>query len=406
MARYLTHNARTYTVFYEKGMSCPSVTIRTANKVDRNVSNPVTVANVLAHLAEIDHTEALEMDRQWNRNVKGNDQARLLAAATGFYVADCAAELIAEEGDYFEALRRLKYVKEAAHAEALELNDVFRKAKARFDHFWAANSYYQRREKIEVAHVKALEINRETPMFSQAADLLSERITDNNNEPLTEAETLQIAFYTKLNSAMREQAIADAHTQARPFNRLIGNADQLPEFWTKYNLTPADVDYIIAVSQRLNPELWASDLESAHVLALEENDDFDGIIRDGLTPEQRAIHNSRMGIDIYGEDFKVMVEDAHDEALAINYVLDAMPDGAGSLNGYVVQHAKGTFHKVCERNWTHNPLQASYFSPEDHQQGRMKQFCMNGETIVRLGDACRSVAGHAKSPIRQPYKKE
>lgn len=97
---------------------------------------------------------------------------------------------------------------------------------------------------------------------------------------------------------------------------------------------------------------------------------------------------------------------AHDEALAINYVLDAMPEGAGSLNGYVVQHAEGTFHNVSERNWTHNPLQASYFSPHDHQQGRMKQFCMNGEKIVRLGDACRSVAGQAKSPVHQPHKKE
>lgn len=101
-----------------------------------------------------------------------------------------------------------------------------------------------------------------------------------------------------------------------------------------------------------------------------------------------------------------IVAEAHDEALAINYVLDAMPDGAGSLNGYVVQHAEGTFHNVSERNRTHNPLQASYFSPHDHQQGRMKQFCMNGEKIVRLGDACRSVAGHAKSPVHQPHKKE
>lgn len=197
-----------------------------------------------------------------------------------------------------------------------------------------------------------------------------------------------------------------AFDEARLINRLIGNVDLLPEYGLKYGLTPDDFDYVLSQTERLHPGMLATDIETAHAAALEENDDFDGIIRDGLTPEQRTIHIRRQGIDIYGEGFKAMVEDAHDEALAINYVLDAMPDGAGSLNGYVVQHAKGTFHKVCERNWTHNPLQASYFSPEDHQQGRMKQFCMNGEKIVRLGDACRAVAGHAKSPIHQPHKKE
>ena len=57
---------------------------------------------------------------------------------------------------------------------------------------------------------------------------------------------------------------------------------------------------------------------AAHAEALEENDDFDGIIRDGLTDEQRAIHNSRMGIDIYGERFKAMLEADHTEALKMD----------------------------------------------------------------------------------------
>jgi len=261
-------------------------------------------------------------------------------------------------------------------------------------------------------------------------------------EPRRVAEVIRAEFWLG-NPVRQREDLELAEALARKIDRLIGNADQLPEFGRKYGLTPDDFDFVLSQTERLHPGMLAADIEAAHgealainsalddslpefsapalqrfwpahtaglkiliinaahAAALEENDDFDGIIRDGLTPEQRAIHTHRQGIDIYGEGFKAMVEDAHDEALAINYVLDAMPDGAGSLNGYVVQHAGGTFHKVCERNWTHNPLQASYFSPEDHQQGRMKQFCMNGEKIVRLGDACCSVAGQAKSPIHQ-----
>ncbi len=267
------------------------------------------------------------------------------------------------------------------------------------------------------------------------------------DEPRRVAEVIRAEFWLG-NPVRQREDLELAEALARKIDRLIGNADQLPEFGRKYGLTPDDFDFVLSQTERLHPGMLAADIEAAHgealavnsaldhslpefstpalqrfwpvhtaglkmliitaahAAALEENDEFDGIIRDGLTPEQRAIHNSRMGIDIYGEDFKEMVEAAHDEALAINYVLDAMPDGAGSLNGYVVQHAKGTFHKVCESNRTYNPLQASYFSPEDHQQGRMKQFCMNGEKIVRLGDACLAVAGHAKSPMHQPHKKE
>lgn len=59
-------------------------------------------------------------------------------------------------------------------------------------------------------------------------------------------------------------------------------------------------------------------VEAAHAEALEENDMFDGIIRDGLTPEQRAIQTRREGMDIYGERFKAMLEADHAEALKMD----------------------------------------------------------------------------------------
>lgn len=55
-----------------------------------------------------------------------------------------------------------------------------------------------------------------------------------------------------------------------------------------------------------------------HAEALEENDMFDGILCDDLTPEQRKIESIRMGFDIYGDG----LEKAHAEALEINLYLD------------------------------------------------------------------------------------
>lgn len=76
--------------------------------------------------------------------------------------------------------------------------------------------------------------------------------------------------------------------------------------------------WLLADLERMLAQL----VDEAHAEALIENDEFDGIIRDGLTPEQRAIHNRRAGIDIYGERFKAMLESDHTEALRANELLD------------------------------------------------------------------------------------
>ncbi|HAT3959786.1 TPA: hypothetical protein I9Y37_001926 [Citrobacter freundii] len=80
--------------------------------------------------------------------------------------------------------------------------------------FFYQSTGAQRAAAIDVAHAEALEINRETPRFGEAADLLSERIDNGNSTPLNAAETLQVIFWTKLNSVQREQAIENAHTKA------------------------------------------------------------------------------------------------------------------------------------------------------------------------------------------------
>ncbi|MHA0949527.1 hypothetical protein [Enterobacter ludwigii] len=67
----------------------------------------------------------------------------------------------------------------------------------------------------------------------------------------------------------------------------------------------------------------AVDMEAIHAEALIENDEFDGIIRDGLTPEQRAIQTRREGMDIYGVRFAEMYAQDYAEALEMNEALDA-----------------------------------------------------------------------------------
>lgn len=62
--------------------------------------------------------------------------------------------------------------------------------------------------------------------------------------------------------------------------------------------------------------VWQLVTSTRLIQLLEEK--FDDIICDDLTPEQRAIHNSRMGVDVYGDAFKARIEAAHAEALAID----------------------------------------------------------------------------------------
>lgn len=63
-----------------------------------------------------------------------------------------------------------------------------------------------------------------------------------------------------------------------------------------------------------NNVVRAAIIETAYAEALEENDMFDGIIRDGLTPQQRAIQTRREGMDIYGEKFAQQYAKDYDEA--------------------------------------------------------------------------------------------
>ena len=70
--------------------------------------------------------------------------------------------------------------------------------------------------------------------------------------------------------------------------------------------------------------VWQRVTSTRLIQLLEEK--FDDITCDELTPEQRAIHNSRMGLDVYGERFKASVDADHALALEMNAALDAEYD--------------------------------------------------------------------------------
>lgn len=155
--------------------------------------------------------------------------------------------------------------------------------------------------------------------------------------------------------------------------------------------------------------LWLEEfrtIEAAHAEALEMNEVHDYVARtkdmsvDEIIAESNAvIANAAVMAQravMESDCLPALVEACHAEALEIDYCVEAVKEGGGYLGGYVVQNKDASFQVLRERTTTGNPLKATYFSEDDYQQGRMKQFCFNGEIPVRLGEAVLAVAELAK----------
>lgn len=120
-------------------------------------------------------------------------------------------------------------------------------------------------------------------------------------------DQIYVAFAAVHAEAIEVNVAHDKATEAavrRDISIATSNRDRAEAFQLTFRLSDE-------VTQRRT-------VEAAHAEALEENDLFDGIIRDGLTPEQRAIQTRREGMDIYGERFKAMLEADHAEALRMD----------------------------------------------------------------------------------------
>lgn len=140
---------------------------------------------------------------------------------------------------------------EAAHEEALALNVVFRKAKARYDHFWGAYSYWKRRELVEMAHEAALIEDatfEENLLFLTTPEMAD--VWDNHTDTLkarilaaahAEALALDAEYghparfeYVNANGYKQTQLLAAAHEAALAMAANYASADQMVhEFLTE-----------------------------------------------------------------------------------------------------------------------------------------------------------------------------
>lgn len=93
----------------------------------------------------------------------------------------------------------------------------------------------------------------------------------------------------------------------------------------------------------VNSDCSAVDMEAIHAEALIENDEFDGIIRDGLTPEQRAIQTRREGMDIYGVRFAEMYALDYAEAMKMNEALEMDVSPAEEIKAMWQLNQQGQF---------------------------------------------------------------
>lgn len=117
MIKTLSCNNRSYKCFFTSGMTRPVITMITANGVTRSVKNPVTIAKVLAAIAEEDHAEALEMNASLDAEfaridelAPDEDAKAIFKAIASKYEVGCVMGV------------------GAAHAEALEIDEVINTA--------------------------------------------------------------------------------------------------------------------------------------------------------------------------------------------------------------------------------------------------------------------------------------
>lgn len=83
----------------------------------------------------------------------------------------------------------------------------------------------------------------------------------------------------------------------------------------------------------------------------------------------------------------------YDEAHAINYVVDAVAEGAAHLDGFIVVRNGAEYLKEWNvpSVYTLNPLRAAWYSEGDKERGYIKQFCRTGDVIEPLSDAIKRV---------------
>lgn len=166
---------------------------------------------------------------------------------------------------------------------------------------------------------------------------------------------------------------------------------------TLYVYAPGDAAR--EVWSQMTPVEQSVSVELRHAEALIENEEFDGIIRDGLTPEQRAIQTRREGMDIYGERFAEMYAQDFAEALDINELVSIGADVPLYAPHLIIKRQAGGYAlhvSDITPKTTLNPLAASFWDvmpgdpiSERESRSKMRQFMREGDTITTVGEAIK-----------------
>ncbi|WP_163604177.1 DUF5417 domain-containing protein [Leclercia adecarboxylata] len=199
----------------------------------------------------------------------------VLTADLWALVAQC---LVIGKNETCNSLHLLEKKADAEIVRRRDADEPRRIAEVTRAEFWMLNPVRQR-EAIADAHTEALARNA----IRTGAAL---------NEVNQGTSDAQAAFFGANDYFARRGIVEAAHGEALAINAALDNS--LPEF-----STPALQRFWPALPVGMKMLI----INAAHTKALIEDDEFDGIIRDGLTPEQRAIQTRREGTDIYGENY-------------------------------------------------------------------------------------------------------
>lgn len=159
---------------------------------------------------EMRHAEALEMNRLFNMRAASDDRPQRLAKETGFPVLTCLKELIAEEGDYFAALERLRQIVSDAHAEALKMN---------------ADTDRRRHLSVMASIQNTIMERDDLPALVEACHAAAHEMNDEYDIAKVNAARVQ-SQHGNASQERQERWLAEAHAEALEINAAIDSMIQ------------------------------------------------------------------------------------------------------------------------------------------------------------------------------------
>lgn len=195
---------------------------------------------------------------------------------------------------------------EADHAEALEMDAAMTAEIENTRPNFAFMTLSEIRECLDAAHAEALEMNEAIEWA---------KLTPAQKDLHTARVILGVALKSKHDV---DDVLTACHIEALEQDEkrtvmIAANNDRAFGVYWRWT----DETSCVAAHRE-----WSHLRDEALRMDAEFDDKNDGIIRDNLTPEQRAIQKRREGMDVYGEKFAQQFANDRDEALRMNEGID------------------------------------------------------------------------------------